>query len=185
MGIAWILMKITARIVWRGTYWMMPLSTHLFSHWSIPLSRRNSLQSSHLFVVCWAGTIDYTSNNMLYMYSLHWYKIIKKFLIYKEIQKGAVAKSYMTKGIFIYVWLNICAFPHILGSPSSYMTWQLLPSEFPYIWGKFSFLFYQCTVPWRHRGRALSRSRTCRRRWHTRRSRAPGTGQTLTILAIK
>ncbi len=26
-----------------------------------------------------------------------------------------------------------------------YMTLQLLPSEFPYIWGKFSFLFYQCT----------------------------------------
>ncbi len=24
------------------------------------------------------------------------------------------------------------------------MTLQLLPSEFPYIWGKFSFLFYQC-----------------------------------------
>ncbi len=41
-------------------------------------------------------------------------------------------------------WGNICAFPHILGSPSSYMTLQLLHSEFPYIWGKFSFLFYQC-----------------------------------------
>ncbi len=24
------------------------------------------------------------------------------------------------------------------------MTLQLLPSEFPYIWGKFNFLFYQC-----------------------------------------
>ncbi len=37
-----------------------------------------------------------------------------------------------------------CAFPHILGSSSSYMTLQLLRSEFPYIWGKFNFLFYQC-----------------------------------------
>jgi hypothetical protein len=27
----------------------------------------------------------------------------------------------------------ICAFPHILGSPSSYMTLQLLHSEFPYM----------------------------------------------------
>jgi hypothetical protein len=27
-----------------------------------------------------------------------------------------------------------------------YMTLQLLHSEFPYIWGKFSFLFYQCWV---------------------------------------
>jgi hypothetical protein len=26
----------------------------------------------------------------------------------------------------------------------SYMTLQLLHSEFPYIWGKFDFLFYQC-----------------------------------------
>ncbi len=40
---------------------------------------------------------------------------------------------------------DICAFPHILGSPSSYMTLQLRHSEFPYIWGKFYFISYQCT----------------------------------------
>jgi hypothetical protein len=40
--------------------------------------------------------------------------------------------------------LNTCAFPHMLGSPSSYMTLQPLLSEFPYIRGKFYFLFYQC-----------------------------------------
>ncbi len=39
----------------------------------------------------------------------------------------------------------IFAFPHLLGSPSSYMTFQLLHSEFPYIWGKFYFLFNQCS----------------------------------------
>ena len=32
----------------------------------------------------------------------------------------------------------------MLGSPSSYMTLQLLHSEFPYIRGKFDYLFYQC-----------------------------------------
>jgi hypothetical protein len=48
------------------------------------------------------------------------------FLIDEEIQKGAVAKSYMTNGLLL-------AFPHILGSPSSYMTLQLLHSKFPYI----------------------------------------------------
>jgi hypothetical protein len=53
------------------------------------------------------------------------------FLIYKEILNGAVAKSYMTNGHLICIWGNICAFPHILGSPSSYMTLQLLHSEFP------------------------------------------------------
>jgi hypothetical protein len=42
-------------------------------------------------------------------------------------------------------WGNISAFPQTLGSPSSYdMTLQLLHSEFPYILGKFDFLFYQC-----------------------------------------
>ncbi len=29
---------------------------------------------------------------------------------------------------------------------SPYMTLQLLHSEFPYIWGKFDFLLYQCTT---------------------------------------
>jgi hypothetical protein len=48
----------------------------------------------------------------------------KIFLIYKDIQKGAVAKSYMTNGLLIHIWLNICAFPYILGSPSSSMTLQ-------------------------------------------------------------
>jgi hypothetical protein len=66
----------------------------------------------------------------------------KIFLIYKEIQKGAVAKSYMTGGLLIYDYVTICAFPHILGSPSSYMTLQPLPSEFPYM-RKIYFIFYQ------------------------------------------
>ncbi len=65
------------------------------------------------------------------------------FLMYKEIQSGAVAKSYMTNGLLMGI-RNIWAFPHILGSSSSYMTLQLLHSEFPSIWGKFDFLFYQC-----------------------------------------
>ncbi len=30
-----------------------------------------------------------------------------------------------------HIWGNICAFHHLLGSPSSYMTWQLVHSEFP------------------------------------------------------
>ena len=57
---------------------------------------------------------------------------------------GCNAKSYMTNDLLIN-GENICAFPHILGSPFSYMTLQLLHSEFPYIWEKFDFLFYQCT----------------------------------------
>ncbi len=50
--------------------------------------------------------------------------LIKKenqiFLIYKEMQKGSVA--YTNNSLLIYSMVNICEFPHILGSPSSYMT---------------------------------------------------------------
>ncbi len=61
---------------------------------------------------------------------------------------GVGAKSYMTNDLLIY-GENICAFPHILGSPFSYMTLHPIPSEFPYrcyIWWKilFSFLSVYC-----------------------------------------
>ncbi len=59
------------------------------------------------------------------------------FLIYKEIQNGAVAKSYMTNGLLIYG--EIFAHFLILGSRSSFMTLQLLHSEFPYCAANFSF----------------------------------------------
>ncbi len=42
----------------------------------------------------------------------------------------------MTNDLLIY-GENICAFSHILGSPSSYMTLHPIPSEFPNIWGFF------------------------------------------------
>jgi hypothetical protein len=38
--------------------------------------------------------------------------------IFKEIENGAFAKSYMTNGP-PHLWGNICAFPHILGSRTS------------------------------------------------------------------
>ncbi len=66
------------------------------------------------------------------------YSYIRKFRM-EQLQ----SHTWLTASSYT-VWLNICAFPHILGSPFSYMTLQLLHSEFPYIWGKFHFLFYQC-----------------------------------------
>ncbi len=51
-----------------------------------------------------------------------------------QSHKWLTESSYITKYF---------AFPHILGSSSSYMTLQLLPSEFPHIRGKFYILFYQ------------------------------------------
>jgi hypothetical protein len=46
---------------------------------------------------------------------------------------------------------NICPFPYILGSPSSYMTLNPIPSEFSYIWGQFCFLFLSMYSQLRHR----------------------------------
>ncbi len=57
--------------------------------------------------------------------------LIKKenliFLIYKENSEGSVVKSYMTDGLLV-----------------QYIRKPFLTSEFPYICGKFLFLFYQC-----------------------------------------
>ncbi len=55
----------------------------------------------------------------------------KIFLTYKEILKGSVAKSYMT---------TVCRISLYIRKPFL-MTLQPLPSEFPYIWGQFRFLF--------------------------------------------
>jgi hypothetical protein len=46
--------------------------------------------------------------------------------------EGSGAKSYMTNDLLIYDE-KICPCPHILGSPSSYMTLHPFPSEILYI----------------------------------------------------
>jgi hypothetical protein len=50
---------------------------------------------------------------------------------YIRNSEGSGAKSYMTNDL-LKNDENICAFPHILGSPSSYMTLQPIPFKFPY-----------------------------------------------------
>jgi hypothetical protein len=72
------------------------------------------------------------------------------FLIYKEIQSGAVAKSYMTNGLLIYGEI-FAHFPYtVLGSPSSYMTLQLLHSEFPYIF-EDNLIFFFISAQYSHK----------------------------------
>jgi hypothetical protein len=69
----------------------------------------------------------------------------QNFPIYKEIQNGAVAKSYITNGLLIYGEI----FPHFL------IYWETLPHillcncstlNFLIYGGKIYFLFYQCRV---------------------------------------
>jgi hypothetical protein len=69
------------------------------------------------------------------------------FPIYKEIQNGAVAKSLMTNGPLKYREIFAHILIHILGSPSSYMTLQLLHSEFPYIEENLIFFFVSKLFP--------------------------------------
>ncbi len=56
-----------------------------------------------------------------------------------------------------HIWGNICAFPHILGSPSSYMTLQLLHSEFPYYEENLIFFFISVKEVTGPRAKGLSR----------------------------
>jgi hypothetical protein len=68
-----------------------------------------------------------------------------KFSSYiKEIQKGTVAKSYMTSGLLVYDKILAHFFIPILVSPSSYtgMTLKPLPSEFPYIQYEDNFIVF-------------------------------------------
>ncbi len=74
-------------------------------------------------------------------------------LIKKKRKVSSYIKKFGGEQLKSHIWLtstsymskySICAFPHILGSPSSYTTLQPIPPEFPYIWGNFS--FYQCAM---------------------------------------
>ncbi len=55
----------------------------------------------------------------------------KIFLIYKEIQMGAVSKSYMRKGFLMYEKMRkyLTIYEEAI---SKFMTLQPIPSEFPY-----------------------------------------------------
>ncbi len=67
-----------------------------------------------------AETSSTVARTLLYTVTIHWFKRKENFLIYKEIQQ-LQSNIWLTASTYIY-WLNICAFPHILGSPSSHMT---------------------------------------------------------------
>jgi hypothetical protein len=74
----------------------------------------------------------------------------KTFLIYKEIQMGSGTKSYMRKGFLIYEEMR--NFSPYMRRPLVIYDFAPDPSEFPYILGKFYFIFYQCTTRLRERG---------------------------------
>ncbi len=89
--------------------------------------------------ICATVVFNY-SINMQFINDIQYALIKNKIKGNKEIRRDRMqshiwltSSSYMGK---------ICAFPHQLGSPSSYMTLHPIPSEFPYIWGKILFSFF-------------------------------------------
>jgi hypothetical protein len=62
------------------------------------------------------------------------------FLIYKEIKRDGC--KVINDSRPPPIWGKICAFPHILGSPSSYMNLHSIPSEFPYTVYEKHFAFF-------------------------------------------
>ncbi len=77
-------------------------------------------------------------------------------LIKKKIKFSSYSRKFILEQLQSCIWLtassymgNIYAFPHILGSPSSYLTFQLLYSEFLYM-RKILFLFISVALMHRH-----------------------------------
>ncbi len=68
----------------------------------------------------------------------------RKFSYMRKFRRESYMQSHIWLTASSYMTKYFCAFPHILGSHSSYMTLQPIPSGFPYLWGKFYFIFYQC-----------------------------------------
>jgi hypothetical protein len=94
-------------------------------------------------VTCTVGTF-FTERYfmMLKIYSSIW-KLIKKKTKFSSYIRKSKRKQLQSHMLQSHIWLNICAFPPILGSPSSYMTLQPLPSEFPYtVYDKNIILFF-------------------------------------------
>ncbi len=104
--------------------WFLPQREKIIDEWGEKLSFRNGKDD-----------IQYT--------------LIKNKIKFPHIlgnSEWSGAKSYMTNDLLIY-GENICAFPHILGSPSLYMTLHPVPSEFPYIYEE-NFVFFFISVPY-------------------------------------
>ncbi len=70
-------------------------------------------QAPHYLPLRFSGGKHEGREQSLLFFTLIKRKIKFSSYIYKEIQNGAVAKSYMANGLLNpHIWLNICAFPH-------------------------------------------------------------------------
>ncbi len=80
--------------------------------------------------------------------------LVLSTLIKKKVKFSSYIRKFRMEQLQSHIWLTTFSYMGkylyipiiLLGSPSSYMTLQLLHSEFPFIRGKFFFIFFcQCT----------------------------------------
>jgi hypothetical protein len=74
----------------------------------------------------------------------------------KKKKKSSYIRKFRWDRVQSHIWGRASLFMRKCADISPYMRRPLViydfapdPSEFPYIWGKFYFLFYQCSLGWR------------------------------------
>ncbi len=129
-------------------------------NWSVPILIKLSLQrrvrrGQRLLPCCGPHQKrqeQKTSSENVYKNLHNSHKKLHSTLIKNKIKFSSYIRKFGIERLQSHIWLmassymDICSFAHILRSPSSCMTLQLLHSEFPDIWRKFDFLFYQCNL---------------------------------------
>ncbi len=123
---------------------MIPWPYHIWSILYLALTHKPNKRGGLIFLSL------LPSNNFKDRLALgrvgEWYTDKKEnqiFLLYKEIQNRAVAKSYEEE--LPNVWGNAQIFHHIWGLSRPLVIYDFATAPFwvSYIWGKFDFLFYQ------------------------------------------
>ncbi len=101
-----------------------------------------------ILAICVASTLFITDLCLLLSH-LDGYTLIKKkrkFSSYIRTFRRERLQSHIWGRVSYNIWGNAQIFSHIWRGRYSEMILQPLPSEFPYVWGKFNFLFSQCNV---------------------------------------
>jgi hypothetical protein len=92
----------------------------------------------HLVLYSLPFTVGQLISDYSRLHMIHWKKRKQNFPhIIRKFRRDRLKVIYDKRPP--HIWLNICAFPHILGRPSSYMTSHPIHSEFPYLSGNFFF----------------------------------------------
>jgi len=95
---------------------------------------------------CWGEKyIFFNSTVIVRISACTWGCHVKATLIKKKTKFSSYLRKSRRERLQSHIWLTVSSYMTKYLRISSYMTLQPFPSEFPYIWGKFYFHFYQCS----------------------------------------